>query len=71
MWFNEYIWYRNITCNWVECSMPTSDRRQECIGYIQGVLHVKNSPRKNSNTHNMSPEINLTNDIMDDSRNSV
>lgn len=27
--------------------MPISDRRQECIGYIQGVLHV---PQKNGYT---------------------
>jgi len=42
-----YNTHRNdIICNSVECSMPTSDRRRECIGYIQGVLHVKKTTEK-------------------------
>lgn len=50
----------------MECSMPISDRRQECIGHIQGVLHV---PQKNGYTQPRIIKlltcirINLTNNV--------
>lgn len=54
-----YDTYRNNLQFSVECSMPTSDCREECIDHIQGVLHVPQKKRIYTTTYhkiiNMPP----------------